>query len=58
MARLNAGINNAMAAPDVMQQLAIEGAIATPNTPPAVGAWIAREIPRRAEAVGGNVKPD
>jgi tripartite-type tricarboxylate transporter receptor subunit TctC len=57
--RLNAEINKALASPDVLQQLAIEGAIATPNTPQAFGALIAREIPRWAEVVkAGNVKAD
>ncbi|HVQ04655.1 MAG TPA: tripartite tricarboxylate transporter substrate binding protein [Burkholderiaceae bacterium] len=57
--RLNAEINKALGSLDVMQQLALEGAIAAPNTPQAFGALIAREIPRWAEVVrAGNVKPD
>jgi tripartite-type tricarboxylate transporter receptor subunit TctC len=59
VARLNAEINKALALPDVMQQLAVEGALPMPGTPQAFGALIAREIPRWAEVVkAGNVKPD
>jgi len=57
--RLNAEINKALALPDVMQQLAVEGAVPAPGTPRAFGDLIAREIPRWAEVVkAGNVKPD
>ena len=59
MARLNAEVNKALASTDVQQQLALEGAIATPDTSQAFGALIAREIPRWADVVkAGNVKPD
>ena len=57
--RLNAEINKALLMPAVAQQLAGEGAIATPATPQAFGALIAREIPRWAEVVkAGNVKAE
>ena len=59
VARLNAEVNKALQMPSVAQQLATEGAIATPGTPQAFGELIAREIPRWAEVVkAGNVKPD
>jgi tripartite-type tricarboxylate transporter receptor subunit TctC len=59
LARLNAEINRALALPDVAQQLAIEGAVATPTTPQAFAELIKRELPRWAEVVkAGNVKPD
>jgi tripartite-type tricarboxylate transporter receptor subunit TctC len=59
VAQLNAEINKALATPEVQQQLALEGAIPTPDAPQAFGALIAREIPRWAEVVkAGNVKPD
>ena len=59
VARLNAEINKALALPEVQQQLALEGATPTPNTPKAFGDLIAREIPRWAEVVkAGNVRPD
>ena len=59
VARLNAEVNKALALPDVMQQLAVEGAAPTPTTPAAFAELIAREIPRWAEVVkAGNVKPD
>ena len=59
VARLNAEINKALALPEVQQQLALEGATPTPNTPKAFGELIAREIPRWAEVVkAGNVRPD
>lgn len=59
VARLNAEINKALALPEVVQQLAVEGAVPMPGTPKAFAALIAREIPRWAEVVkAGNVKPD
>lgn len=59
VARLNAEINKALQTPSVAQQLAGEGALATPATPKAFGDLIAHEIPRWAEVVkAGNVKPD
>jgi tripartite-type tricarboxylate transporter receptor subunit TctC len=58
VARLNAEINQALALPDVAQQLAAEGAVPTPGTPQAFAALIARELPRWAEVVkAGNVQP-
>ena len=58
VARLNAAINQALALPDVAQQLAVEGAEPAPGTPEAFGRLIAREIPRWAVVVkAGNVKP-
>ncbi len=57
--RLNAEINKALALPDVMQQLALEGAVPTPGTPQVFAELIKRELPRWAEVVkAGNVKPD
>jgi tripartite-type tricarboxylate transporter receptor subunit TctC len=57
--RLNAEINKALQQPQVVQQLAAEGAIPTPGSPTAFGELIAREIPRWAEVVkSGNVKPE
>ena len=57
--RLNAEINQALALPDVAQQLAVEGAMPMPTTPQAFGDLIRREIPRWAEVVrAGNVKPE
>jgi tripartite-type tricarboxylate transporter receptor subunit TctC len=44
--KLNAELNKVLASPAVAQQLAGEGAIATPRTPEAFRALIAREIPR------------
>ncbi len=59
VARLNAEVNRALAAPEVQQQLATEGALPMPTTPAAFGELIAREIPRWAEVVrAGKVKPD
>ncbi|MFO1271725.1 MAG: tripartite tricarboxylate transporter substrate binding protein [Rubrivivax sp.] len=59
VARLNAEVNRALAAPEVQQQLATEGALPMPTTPAAFGELIAREIPRWAEVVrAGHVKPD
>ena len=59
VARLNAEINKALALPEVAQQLAVEGAVPTPNTPQAFAALIKGEGPRWAEVVkAGNVKPD
>jgi tripartite-type tricarboxylate transporter receptor subunit TctC len=59
VARLNAEVNRALAAPDVQQRLALEGAIATPATPKAFGELIAHEIPRWAEVVKiGHVRPE
>ena len=59
VARLNGEINKALASPEVAQQLATEGAIATPGTPKDFGDLVAREIPRWAEVVrAGNVKSD
>ncbi len=58
VARLNAAINQALALPEVAQQLATEGAVPTPGTPQAFAALIARELPRWAEVVkAGNVQP-
>ncbi len=57
--RLNVEINKALALPDVMQQLATEGAVPMPGPPQAFADLIAREIPRWALVVkAGNVKPD
>ncbi|MEO7336122.1 MAG: tripartite tricarboxylate transporter substrate binding protein [Caldimonas sp.] len=57
--RLNAEIDKVLALPEVMQQLAVEGATPMPTTPQAFGDLIRREIPRWAEVVrAGNVKPD
>ena len=57
--RLNVEINKALALPDVMQQLALEGAVPTPGTPQVFAELIKRELPRWAEVVkAGNVKPD
>ncbi len=59
VAQLNAEINRALSLPDVLQQLATEGAQPMPGSPQAFGALIAREIPRWAEVVkAGNVKAD
>lgn len=59
VSRLNAEINKALALPEVMQQLATEGAAPMPGTPQAFGELIRREIPRWAEvARAGNVRPD
>ena len=59
VAQLNTEINKALAAPEVAQQLAVEGAVPTPTTPRAFGELIARELPRWAEVVkAGHVKPD
>lgn len=59
VARLNAELNRALAAPDVAESFAREGAVAVPGTPQAFGELIRREIPRWAEvARAGNVKPD
>ena len=59
VARLNSEINKALALPDVMQQLAIEGATPMPGTPRAFGELIAHELPRWSEVVkAGNVRPE
>ena len=59
VARLNAAVNAALSAPEVVQQLAGEGALPMQTTPKAFGELIAREIPRWKEVVrAGNVKPD
>jgi tripartite-type tricarboxylate transporter receptor subunit TctC len=59
VAQLNAEINKALAAPEVAQQLALEGALPKPAPPRAFGELIARELPRWAEVVkAGNVKAD
>jgi tripartite-type tricarboxylate transporter receptor subunit TctC len=59
VARLNAAVNKALQLPEVMQQLASEGASPMGGTPQAFGALIAREIPRWREVVrAGNVRPD
>jgi tripartite-type tricarboxylate transporter receptor subunit TctC len=59
VARLNAAINKALQDPGVAQQLAAEGALATPTSPKAYGELIAKEIPRWAEVIrAGNVRPD
>jgi tripartite-type tricarboxylate transporter receptor subunit TctC len=44
--KLNAELNKVLASPAVAQQLAGEGAIATPRTPEAFRELIARELPR------------
>ena len=57
--RLNAEVNKALALPDVVQQLATEGAAPMLATPQAFVDLITREIPRWAEVIkAGNVKPD
>lgn len=57
--RLNAELNRALQAPDVVAQLAGEGALPTPGSAKEFGTLIAREIPRWAEVVkAGRVKPD
>jgi tripartite-type tricarboxylate transporter receptor subunit TctC len=57
--RLHAAVQRALAAPEVQQQLATEGASPMPGTPQAFGELIAREIPRWREVVrAGNVRPD
>ena len=59
VARLNAAVNQALAMPEVAQQLATEGALPNPATPQAFAALIEREIPRWREVVrAGNVRPD
>lgn len=59
VAQLNAEVNKALLLPDVARQLAVEGAVPTPDTPAAFGALIAREIPRWAEVVkAGHVRPE
>ncbi|TDP63470.1 Bug family tripartite tricarboxylate transporter substrate binding protein [Roseateles toxinivorans] len=59
VARLNNEINKILRLPEVAQQLATEGAIATPTTPKAYADLIARELPRWAEVVrAGQVRPD
>ena len=59
VAQLNAEINKALALPEVARQIAVEGAVPTPDTPAAFGALIARELPRWAEVVkAGNMKAD
>ncbi|MEY4749717.1 MAG: hypothetical protein RIQ60_1931 [Pseudomonadota bacterium] len=59
VARLNSEIHRALAQPEVMQQLANEGALPMAGTPAAFGELIAREIPRWAAVVkAGNVRPD
>jgi tripartite-type tricarboxylate transporter receptor subunit TctC len=59
IARLNAEVNRALRLPDVVQQLAVEGAVPMPSSPQVFADLIAREIPRWAEVVkAGNVKPD
>jgi tripartite-type tricarboxylate transporter receptor subunit TctC len=55
--RLNAEVNKALVLPEVLRQLADEGAEPQPGTPQNFGQLIAREIPRWAEVVkAGNVK--
>ncbi len=59
VAQLNVEINKALALPEVARQIAVEGAVPTPDTPDAFGALIARELPRWAEVVkAGNMKAD
>jgi len=59
VARLNAAVNQALAMPEVAQQLATEGALPNPATPQAFAALIEREIPRWRDVVrAGNVRPD
>jgi tripartite-type tricarboxylate transporter receptor subunit TctC len=59
VARLNSEINRALALPEVLQQLAGEGALPIPGPPAAFGELIAREIPRWAAVVkAGKVTPD
>jgi len=56
--KLNAQINQALATPELRSRLQGEGAIATPATPQAFGALIAREIARWKPVVqAGNIKP-
>jgi tripartite-type tricarboxylate transporter receptor subunit TctC len=57
--RLNAIVNQALATPELAQQLASEGALPRPGTPQAFAELIAREIPRWREVVrAGRVKAD
>jgi tripartite-type tricarboxylate transporter receptor subunit TctC len=57
--RLNAAINQALALPDVREQLAAEGALPVRTTPQAFADLIASEIPRWREVVrAGNVRLD
>jgi tripartite-type tricarboxylate transporter receptor subunit TctC len=59
VARFNELINQALASPEVSQQLAAEGAVPMSTTPRAFAELIAREIPRWKEVVrAGNVRPD
>ena len=59
VARLNAQINQALAAPELKTRLAAEGAIATPTSPEAFGQLIASEITRWKPVIaGGRVKAD
>jgi tripartite-type tricarboxylate transporter receptor subunit TctC len=59
VARLNEFINQALATPEVSQQLAAEGAVPMSTTPREFADLIAREIPRWKEVVrAGNVRPD
>ncbi|HEY2255081.1 MAG TPA: tripartite tricarboxylate transporter substrate binding protein [Variovorax sp.] len=59
VARLNQEVNKALALPEVVKQLAVEGAIPMPGSPQAFGDLIRREIPRWAQVVkAGNIKPE
>jgi tripartite-type tricarboxylate transporter receptor subunit TctC len=59
VARLNTEINKVLVLPEVVQQLALEGAVPMPTSPQAFAEHIAREIPRWAEVVkAGRVRTD
>ncbi len=59
VAKLNAQINAALNSPELKARLTSEGAIATPTTPEAYGAHIAREIARWKPVIqSGRVKAD
>jgi tripartite-type tricarboxylate transporter receptor subunit TctC len=59
VAKLNAAINKALASPEILHQLAAEGAVPIMVTPKAFADLIAAEIPRWREVVrAGNVKLD
>ncbi len=51
VARLNAEINKAMAAPAVVAKIAEPGLTARRNTPAGCAAYLSSEIPKRAKAV-------
>ena len=57
--RLNAEVNKALVAPDVLTRLSGEGATPMPSPPQVFGDLIRREIPRWAEVVKlGRIKAD